>query len=47
MPTGESEEVAADVFFFRWFANVTAIKTGEGLVLIDTGSHFNQAETLS
>lgn len=44
--TGESEEVAADVFFFRWFANVTAIKSGEGLVLIDTGSHFNQAETL-
>jgi alkyl sulfatase BDS1-like metallo-beta-lactamase superfamily hydrolase len=44
--TGESEEVAADVFFFRWFANVTAIKTGEGLVLIDTGSHVNQDETV-
>jgi alkyl sulfatase BDS1-like metallo-beta-lactamase superfamily hydrolase len=44
--TGESEEVAAEVFFFRWFANVTAIKTGEGLVLIDTGSHFNQEETV-
>ncbi|HUN59784.1 MAG TPA: alkyl sulfatase dimerization domain-containing protein [Candidatus Binataceae bacterium] len=44
--TGESEEIAADVFFFRWFANVTAIKTGEGIVLIDTGSHFNQEETV-
>jgi alkyl sulfatase BDS1-like metallo-beta-lactamase superfamily hydrolase len=44
--TGESEEVAADVIFFRWFANLTAIKTGEGLVLIDTGSFFNQEETV-
>jgi alkyl sulfatase BDS1-like metallo-beta-lactamase superfamily hydrolase len=44
--TGESEEVAADVIFFRWFANVTVIKTGEGLVLIDTSSFFNQEETV-
>ena len=44
--TGESEEVAADVIFFRWFANVTAVKTGEGLVLIDTSSFFNQEETV-
>ncbi|MGA2408999.1 MAG: alkyl sulfatase dimerization domain-containing protein [Candidatus Binataceae bacterium] len=44
--TGESEEVAAGVMYFRWFANVTAIKTDEGLVLIDTGSFFNQAETV-
>jgi len=44
--TGESEEVAAGVMFFRWFANVTAIKTDDGLVLIDTGSFFNQAETV-
>ena len=44
--TGESEEVAADIIFFRWFANVTAVKTGEGLVLIDTSSFFNQEETV-
>ncbi|MGH7905701.1 MAG: alkyl sulfatase dimerization domain-containing protein, partial [Candidatus Binataceae bacterium] len=36
--TGEFEEVADGVAFFRYFANFTAIKTGEGLVLVDTGS---------
>jgi alkyl sulfatase BDS1-like metallo-beta-lactamase superfamily hydrolase len=46
-PTGEFEEVAAGVVFYRWFANVVAIKTEEGLVLIDTGAHFNQGETVS
>ncbi len=34
-PTGEYEEVADGVMFYRWFANVTACKTREGLVLID------------
>jgi alkyl sulfatase BDS1-like metallo-beta-lactamase superfamily hydrolase len=47
MPTGEFEEVAAGVMFYRWFANVIAVKTEEGLVLIDTGAHFNQSETVS
>jgi len=44
--TGESEEIADGVMFYRWFANVSAIKTAEGLVLIDTGAHFNQKNTL-
>ncbi len=44
--TGESEEVADGVMFCRWFANVSAIKTAEGLVLIDTGAYFNQGATL-
>lgn len=47
MPTGESEEVAAGVMFWRWFANITAISTEEGLVLIDTGAHHNQTETVA
>jgi alkyl sulfatase BDS1-like metallo-beta-lactamase superfamily hydrolase len=47
MPTGESEEVAAGVMFWRWFANFTAVRTEEGLVLIDTGAHQNQAETVA
>jgi alkyl sulfatase BDS1-like metallo-beta-lactamase superfamily hydrolase len=47
MPTGEFEEVAAGVVFYRWFANVVAVKTEEGLVLIDTGAYFNQSETVS
>jgi len=46
MPTGENEEVADGVMFYRWFANVTAIKTREGLVLVDTGAYFNQSATL-
>jgi alkyl sulfatase BDS1-like metallo-beta-lactamase superfamily hydrolase len=45
-PTGEAEEVADGVMFYRWFANVTAIKTREGLVMVDTGAYFNQRETL-
>ncbi|HUO03813.1 MAG TPA: alkyl sulfatase dimerization domain-containing protein [Candidatus Binataceae bacterium] len=45
-PTGHSEEVAPGVMFFHWFANVTAIRTREGIVLIDTGGNFNQKETL-
>ncbi|MGH7932232.1 MAG: MBL fold metallo-hydrolase, partial [Candidatus Binataceae bacterium] len=45
--TGDFEEVAADVVFYRWFANVVAVKTEEGLVLVDTGAYFNQAETVA
>jgi alkyl sulfatase BDS1-like metallo-beta-lactamase superfamily hydrolase len=44
--TGESEEVADGVMFYQWFANVTAVKTAEGLVLVDTGAYFNQSKTL-
>src|SRR5579864_6834172 len=47
MPTGEMEEVAEGVAYFRWFANVTAIKTDDGLVLVDTGAYFNAAQTVS
>src|SRR5215469_1924118 len=46
VPTGECEEVADGVMFYRWFANVTAVKTREGLVLIDTGGYFNQDATV-
>ncbi|MFZ2062614.1 MAG: MBL fold metallo-hydrolase, partial [Candidatus Binatus sp.] len=46
LPTGEYEEVADGVMFYRWFANVTAAKTREGLVLIDTGGYFNQDATV-
>jgi alkyl sulfatase BDS1-like metallo-beta-lactamase superfamily hydrolase len=47
MPTGQYEEVADAVMFFHWFANVTAIRTREGLVLVDTGGYFNQDATLA
>jgi alkyl sulfatase BDS1-like metallo-beta-lactamase superfamily hydrolase len=47
VPTGDFEEVAAGVVFYRWFANFVAVKTEDGFVLIDTGAHFNQSETLA
>ncbi|MGH8013070.1 MAG: alkyl sulfatase dimerization domain-containing protein [Candidatus Binataceae bacterium] len=47
VPTGDSEEVAPGVMFYRWFANFIAIKSEEGLVLVDTGAHFNQVQTLA
>jgi alkyl sulfatase BDS1-like metallo-beta-lactamase superfamily hydrolase len=46
MPTGEFEEIAANVVFYRWFANFVAVKGEEGLVLVDTGAFFNQQETV-
>jgi len=46
LPTGEFEEIAAGVVFYRWFANIVAVKTEDGLVLVDTGAYFNQAATV-
>jgi glyoxylase-like metal-dependent hydrolase (beta-lactamase superfamily II) len=45
-PTGKSEEIAAGVFFHSW-ANVTVLRTGAGLVLVDTGSFASRARTFS
>lgn len=45
--TGEIEELGGGIAFFHWFANLIVVKTSEGLVLIDTGGYFNQAETLA
>jgi len=47
LPTGEFEEVAEGVVFYRWLANVVAAKSEEGLVLIDTGASINQSETVA
>jgi alkyl sulfatase BDS1-like metallo-beta-lactamase superfamily hydrolase len=47
LPTGECEEVADGVVFFKWFANVIVAKTEDGLVLVDTGAYFNQEQTLN
>ncbi len=40
-PTGKSEELAAGVHFFHAWANVTAIRTEAGLVLVDTAEPNN------
>lgn len=42
---GDTEEIADRTMFLRMFANVTAFETDDGLVLIDTGIFFNQAQT--
>jgi alkyl sulfatase BDS1-like metallo-beta-lactamase superfamily hydrolase len=42
-PLDRVEEVAPGVGFYKAFVNVTALRTGDGLVLIDTGS-FHPAQ---
>ncbi|MGB6837164.1 MAG: alkyl sulfatase dimerization domain-containing protein [Dehalococcoidia bacterium] len=44
-PVGDTEEIAERTIFYRSFANVTAFETDAGLVLVDTGAFFNQAQT--
>ncbi|HEX5613146.1 MAG TPA: alkyl sulfatase dimerization domain-containing protein [Burkholderiales bacterium] len=41
------EELAGGVAFFKAFVNVTAVRTDEGLVLIDTGSFHPASHKLS
>jgi alkyl sulfatase BDS1-like metallo-beta-lactamase superfamily hydrolase len=41
------EELAPGVAFFKAFVNVTGVKTGDGLVLIDTGSFHPVSHKLS
>ena len=40
VPTGDIVEVADDVAFLPSFANVSAMRTDDGLLLVDTGSSF-------
>jgi len=46
-PTGLSEEIAPGVFFLHAFANVTVVRTGSGLVLVDTASYAARARTFA
>jgi alkyl sulfatase BDS1-like metallo-beta-lactamase superfamily hydrolase len=46
-PTRVLEELAPGVAFFKAFVNVTAVKTGEGLVLVDTGSYHPVSHKIS
>ena len=41
------EELAAGVAFYKGFVNITGVKTGEGLVLVDTGSYHPVAHQRS
>ncbi len=47
LATGEGEELAGGVMFWRWFGNMAAVRTEDGLVLIDTGSHHNREATVA
>jgi alkyl sulfatase BDS1-like metallo-beta-lactamase superfamily hydrolase len=46
-PTGATEEIAPGVFFLHAFANVTVIRAGDGLVLVDTSSQAARARTFA
>jgi glyoxylase-like metal-dependent hydrolase (beta-lactamase superfamily II) len=46
-PTHKSEELAPGVVFFHTWANVTAIRTDAGLVLVDTGNYAARAKTFA
>jgi alkyl sulfatase BDS1-like metallo-beta-lactamase superfamily hydrolase len=46
-PTGETEEIAPGVFFLHAFANVTVVRTGSGLLLVDTANYVARARTFA
>ena len=45
--TGVTEEIAPGVLFAHAFANVTAIRTGAGLLLVDTGNFRAREKTFA
>ena len=46
-PTGQSEEIAPGLVFLHAFANVSVLRTGAGLVLIDTSNYQARARTFA
>jgi alkyl sulfatase BDS1-like metallo-beta-lactamase superfamily hydrolase len=46
-PTGSSEELAPGLVFLHAFANVSVLRTGAGLVLIDTSNYQARAKTFA
>jgi len=45
--SGAVEEIASDVLFVHAFANVTALRTEGGLVLVDTGNYRARDKTFA
>ena len=45
--TGATEEIAAGVFFVHAFANVTVVRAGGGLVLVDTANYVARDRTFA
>jgi alkyl sulfatase BDS1-like metallo-beta-lactamase superfamily hydrolase len=46
-PTGATQEIAPGVFFLHAFANVSVIRAGDGLVLVDTSSEAARDRTFA
>ena len=46
-PTGRAEEIAPGVVFLHTFANMTVVRTGAGLVLIDTSNYAARDRTFA
>jgi alkyl sulfatase BDS1-like metallo-beta-lactamase superfamily hydrolase len=46
-PTGQTEEMAPGVFFLHTFANMTVLRTAEGLVLVDTSNYASRDKTFA
>ncbi len=42
---GDSEEIAPCVLFYHSFSNLAVFETADGLVMVDTGTHFGQRQT--
>ena len=45
--TGATEEIAPGVFFVHAFANVTVVRAGRGLVLVDTANYVGRDRTFA
>ena len=46
-PTGQAEEIAPGLVFLHAFANVSVLRTGAGLVLVDTSNYRARAKTFA
>jgi alkyl sulfatase BDS1-like metallo-beta-lactamase superfamily hydrolase len=46
-PSFETEEIAPGLVFMQGFANVSALRTGAGLVLVDTGNWLTAAKSFA
>jgi alkyl sulfatase BDS1-like metallo-beta-lactamase superfamily hydrolase len=44
-PTFETEEVAPDLVFLQGFANVSAVRSDDGLLLVDTGNYLSARQS--
>ena len=46
-PTGQAEELSPGVFFLHTFANMTLVRTAEGLLLVDTSNYAARDRTFA